>query len=195
MDQAADEDLMNRYRDGDARAFELLYARHKGPLYRYLLRQCGVAALAEELFQDVWMKLINARSRYAARAKFTTYLYHLAHNRLIDHYRRTQTGVPISYDAFDKHEDQNDADESFIEQIADVDTREPDNELDRRRLAQRLLTHITALPEAQREAFLLRAESGLSLEEIATVTGVNAETAKSRLRYALSKLRQSLSKD
>ena len=188
MDNVApDEDLMNCYRDGDAHAFELLYMRHKGPLYRYLLRQCGVAALAEELFQDVWMKLIDARSRYEARAKFTTYLYRLAHNRLIDHYRRTQTGVPISY--------ADDADEPLIEQVADVEAREPDNELDRRRLAQRLLVQIATLPEAQREAFLLREESGLSLEEIAEVTGVNAETAKSRLRYALSKLRQGLTKD
>ena len=94
MDNAApDEELMNRYRDGDAHAFEVLYTRHKGPLYRYLLRQCGAAALAEELFQDVWMKLIRARERYEARAKFTTYLYHLAHNRLIDHYRHAGLGA------------------------------------------------------------------------------------------------------
>jgi len=185
MDNAApDEELMNRYRDGDAHAFEVLYTRHKGPLYRYLLRQCGAAALAEELFQDVWMKLIGARARYEARAKFTTYLYHLAHNRLIDHYRRARAGVPISYD--------DDPDELLIEQVADSELLEPDNELDRRRLGQRLLTQIAALPGAQREAFLLREESGLSLEQIAEVTGVTAETAKSRLRYALTKLRQGL---
>ena len=182
-----DEELMSRYRFGDAGAFEVLYKRHKGPLYRYLLRQCGVAAQAEELFQDVWFKVIRARKRYEARAKFTTYLYHLAHNRLIDHYRRARTGVPISYN--------DDPDEPLLEQVADSPAREPDNELDRRRLGQRLLAQIAALPEAQREAFLLREESGLSLEEIAKVTGVNAETAKSRLRYALNKLRQGLTKD
>jgi RNA polymerase sigma-70 factor (ECF subfamily) len=188
MDNAApDEELMNRYRDGDAHAFEVLYTRHKGPLYRYLLRQCGAAALAEELFQDVWMKLIRARERYEVRAKFTTWLYTLAHNRLIDHYRRATAGVPISYD--------DDPDEPLIEQVADSTAREPDNELDRRRLGKRLLEQITALPEAQREAFLLREESGLSLEEIAKVTGVNAETVKSRLRYALTKLRHGLTKD
>jgi RNA polymerase sigma-70 factor, ECF subfamily len=185
MDNATpDEELMDRYRNGDARAFETLYSRHKGPLYRYLLRQCGVTALAEELVQDVWMKLIRARERYEVRAKFTTYLYHLAHNRLIDHYRHVKTGVPISYD--------DDPDDPLIEQVADTEIREPDNELDRRRLGQRLMANISALPEAQREAFLLREESGLSLDEIARVTGVNAETAKSRLRYALSKLRQGL---
>jgi RNA polymerase sigma-70 factor (ECF subfamily) len=184
---APDEELMSRYREGDARAFEVLYRRHKGSLYRYLLRQCGVAAQAEELFQDVWFKVIRARERYVARAKFTTYLYHLAHNRLIDYYRRNRAGLPISY---------NDGPgDPLIEQVADAEAREPENELDRRRLGQRLLKQITALPEAQREAFLLREESGLSLEEIAKVTGVNAETAKSRLRYALTKLRQGLNKD
>lgn len=180
-DTVSDEELMVRYRDGDAQAFELLYKRHKAPLFRYLRRQCGVVAQAEELFQDVWMKLIGARERYEARAKFTTYLYHLAHNRLIDYYRRAKTGLPMTYD--------DDSDESLIEQVPDTDIHEPDNELDRRRLGQRVLERIAALPQAQRETFLLREEGGLSLAEIATVTGVNAETAKSRLRYAIARLR------
>ena len=188
MDNAAsDEQLMNRYRDGDARAFEVLYTRHKGPLYRYLLRQCGVPAVAEELFQDVWTKLIRARERYEVRAKFTTFLYHLAHNRLIDHYRRAQSGVPISYG--------DDSDEALIEQVADSELRQPDSEFERRRQMQRLLALLAELPEAQREAFLLREESGMSLEEIAETTGVTMETAKSRLRYALVKLRQGMKEE
>ena len=188
MTEATDEELMQRYRDGDARAFEQLYARHKGPVYRYVLRQCGVAALAEELFQDVWMNLIKARERYEVRAKFTTWLYTLAHHRIIDHYRRQAAGVPISYD--------DDPDDTpLIEKVADSELKQPDNEFERRRQAQKLLELLGALPEAQREAFLLREESGLSLEEIATVTGVNAETAKSRLRYALAKLRHGMTKD
>lgn len=186
-DTVSDEALMLHYRDGDAQAFEVLYARHKGPLYRYLRRQCENVAHAEELFQDVWMKLIGARARYEARAKFTTYLYHLAHNRLIDHYRRAKTGIPISYD--------DDADESLIEQVPDTEVREPEHELDRRRLGKRLLEHIAALPQAQREAFLLREEGDLSLAEIAAVTGVNVETAKSRLRYALARLRRDLAEE
>ena len=186
-DDVSDEDLMNRYREGDVQAFEALYRRHKGPLYRYMLRQCSAAAVAEELFQDVWMKLIQARQRYEVRAKFTTYLYHLAHNRLIDHYRRQSTGLPISYD--------DDPDEPLIEQVADNSVFEPDNELARRRQVQLLLQQLGELPEAQREAFLLREESGLSLEQIAEVTGVTAETAKSRLRYALVKLRHGLTRN
>lgn len=186
-DSASDEQLMQHYRDGDARAFEQLYARHKGPLYRYLLRQCGVAAVTEELFQDVWMKLIGARHSYEVRAKFTTWLYHLAHNRLIDHYRRQSSGLPLSFD--------DDPDESLIEQVADSELHQPDNELARRRQAQQLLALLQELPEAQREAFLLREESGLSLEEIAEATGVSRETAKSRLRYALARLRQAMVRD
>ena len=186
-DTDSDEELMNRYREGDATAFEVLYRRHKGPLYRYMLRQCSAAAVAEELFQDVWMKLIHARLRYEVRAKFTTYLYHLAHNRLIDHYRRQSAGIPISYD--------DDAEEPLIEQVADNPLLEPDNELARRRQAQQLLQQLGELPDAQREAFLLREESGLSLAQIAEVTGVTAETAKSRLRYAVAKLRHGLTRN
>lgn len=188
MTEATDEELMQRYRDGDARAFEILYTRHKGPVYRYLLRQCGVVALAEELFQDVWMNLIKARERYEVRARFTTWLYTLAHHRVIDHYRRQAAGVPISYD------DDPD-DEPAIERVPDSEWKQPDNEFERRRQVQRLLELLAQLPEAQREAFLLREEGGLSLEEIAAVTGVNAETAKSRLRYALAKLRQGVIED
>ena len=73
---------------GDPDAFDDLYRRHKGPLYRYMLRQCGDRAAAEELFQDVWLNVIRARATYTVMSRFVTYLYRFAHNRLIDHYRR-----------------------------------------------------------------------------------------------------------
>ncbi|HKQ30227.1 MAG TPA: RNA polymerase sigma factor [Burkholderiales bacterium] len=184
-DSETDEALMAMYQGGDARAFEILYARHKGGLYRYFLRQCGVAATAEELYQDVWTNLIRARERYEVRAKFTTYLYRLAHNRLVDHYRRQASGVPLSYD------DRGDED-PLIERVADSPQRQPEHELDARRQAKQLRALIAQLPEAQREAFLLSEEGGLTLKEIAQTVGVNAETAKSRLRYAVAKLRAGL---
>jgi RNA polymerase sigma-70 factor, ECF subfamily len=180
----SDEDLMLRYRDGDARAFDVLYTRHKAPLFRYLTRQARPPAVVEELFQDIWTGVIKARAGYEVRAKFTTWLYRLAHNRLIDHYRRSATTPKIAND--------NDPEESLIDAIADADFREPENELERRRLGHRLLESIAALPDVQRETFLLREEGGLSIEEIADITGVNFETAKSRLRYALAKLRATL---
>ncbi|NJM13256.1 MAG: RNA polymerase sigma factor [Synechococcaceae cyanobacterium SM1_2_3] len=178
----ADETLMLRYGAGDAAAFTQLYARHKGPLYRYLLRQCNLSAAAEELFQEVWLKVIAARSSYAAQAKFTTWLYTLAHHRLMDHYRASRRRLPVSY-ADDCPE--------WAEAPAPVETQ-PDYQEERRSQATRLLQLLAALPEAQREAFLLKEEAGLSLEAIAEATGTGRETVKSRLRYALNRLRRGL---
>ena len=83
---------------GDAAAFDSLYARHKGGVYRYLARQCRQSGIADELFQDVWMNLIRARASYAPTAKFTTWLYRLAHNRMIDHYRASGHLTLVSSD-------------------------------------------------------------------------------------------------
>lgn len=171
---------MMRYRDGDAGAFETLYGRHKGALYRYFLRQCGIKPVAEELFQDVWMKLVGARHRYQPTAKFTTFLFHLAHNRLVDHYRRQSTGLPLSYAG---------CDHSNVDEVAAPHSN-PQQQVESQQRVNRLLNNIKALPEAQREALLMREEGGLSVDEIAKVTGVTKETAKSRLRYAVHKLRQ-----
>jgi RNA polymerase sigma-70 factor (ECF subfamily) len=184
--ESSDEELMLCYRDGDAGAFDALYARHKGGVYRYLLRQCRVAAAAEELFQDVWMNLVRARSTYTVQAKFTTYLYRLAHNRLIDHYRKGSHAAMVSLD---------DEDGEAIAELPDERERPAADALDARRQAQRLLELIGALPEAQREAFLMQQESGMSVEEIAQATGVTRETAKSRLRYAMAKLKQGLERE
>lgn len=176
----SDEALMLRYRDGDAKAFELLYQRHKGPMYRYLLRQCGSRALAEELFQDVWTRLIQARSRYVVKAGFTTWLFRIAHNRLVDHYRRQAHGVVMTACA------------GPLPEPPVAASQEPENRVHGEQRLQRLLTLLEALPDEQREAFLLREEAGLSVAEIGRVTGTARETAKSRLRYAVQRLREGL---
>jgi RNA polymerase sigma-70 factor (ECF subfamily) len=176
-----DEELMLAYRAGDAAAFDALYARHKGGVFRYLRRQSGNASVAEELFQDVWMRLIDARGRYEPQAKFTTWLYTIAHNRLMDHFRASGRATLASYD---------DEDDPPPEPVAD--TPRPEEMLARKQDAARLLAAIDALPPAQREAFLLQQETTMSVEEIAAATGVNRETAKSRLRYAMAKLRAQL---
>lgn len=181
-DDDTDETFMLCYRDGDADAFARLYARHRGPLYRYLLRQCGQPAIAEELFQDVWLKLIAARAGYTVRARFSTWLYRIAHNRLVDFYRASARGLPVSY-ADDCPE--------WAEVPAPEDAQ-PEIREDRRRQSERLLELLAELPEAQREAVLLKEEAELSLEEIAQVTGTGRETVKSRLRYALARLRRGL---
>jgi RNA polymerase sigma-70 factor (ECF subfamily) len=180
--EPSDEALMIAYRDGDAAAFTLLYARHRGGLYRYLLRQCGKAAAAEELFQDVWLNLIRARTRYVAEARFATYLYRIAHNRLIDHFRRATLRPAACED---------DASETIAELPAERRSQ-PDARLQGKAAIERFMVLLNGLPEPQREAFVMHEEAGLSVEEIARATGVNTETAKSRLRYALTKLRRGL---
>jgi RNA polymerase sigma-70 factor, ECF subfamily len=178
----ADEELMLSYGGGDADAFEALYRRHRGPLYRFLLRQVNDSAIAEELFQDVWMRVIDSRERYEPRARFTSWVYAIAHNRLMDFYRASGRARFL-------------AQEESAEVLDNLpaDDIPPDALIDRKRAAERLLAALSGLPEVQREAFLLQQEGDLSVEEIGAVTGVSRETAKSRLRYAVAKLRASLS--
>jgi len=182
--EASDEELMLRYGRGDARAFEQLYRRHRLPLYRFLLRQVGNAESAEELFQDLWMRVVNSRGRYEARAKFTSWVYAIAHNRLMDFYRADGRASFLS------HEES----ESILEDTPAAEIA-ADLRLDRKRSVERLLAALGELPDAQREAFLLQQEGELSIEEIAAATGVGPETAKSRLRYAVAKLRAGLGKE
>lgn len=177
-----DEDLMVAYRDGNAAAFDELYRRHKAPLYRYLLRQCRDAAAAEDLFQDIWTNVVRSRANYAVAARFTTYLYCLAHNRLIDHYRRRAPAALMSFDD----------DEAALPELQAPVHEQPERIFDVKAQAAQLLALLDALPEAQRESFVLQHEAGMTLEEIAAVTGVTRETAKSRLRYAMTKLRSGM---
>jgi RNA polymerase sigma-70 factor (ECF subfamily) len=181
---AADEDLMLRYAAGEVAAFETLYQRHKGGVFRYLLRH-GASNASEELAQDVWASLIRVRAQYQATAKFTTYLYRLAHNRLIDFYRAEGRAEWVSRDADGDTED-------FVASLPGLRTDQPEVQLESKNIAERIRAAITALPPAQREAFLLQQEAGLSVAEIAEATAVPEETAKSRLRYAINKLRAQL---
>ncbi len=171
---------MMQYRDGTLAAFETLYRRHKDPLYRYLLRGCARPDVAAELFQDVWASLIRVRGSYQPRARFSTWLYRMAHNRLIDHLRQLpRAPLPLE--------------DEMIPAAAEHER--PEAQALARESAARLRRALAALPAEQREAFLLHEEAGLSLEEIAEVSGVGRETVKSRLRYGLAKLREALGHD
>ena len=177
-DEATDEELMMSYGAGNADAFDVLYQRYKAPLYRFVLRQCGSQAV-DELFQDIWLKVINARSHYQVTASFKTWIYHLARNRIIDLYRRNNIRPA-----------DNNADE--LDSLASTSIAQPEVHLQTQNQYQVLLNAIAELPADQKEAFLLREEAGLSVEQIAGTCGINVETAKSRLRYAVSKLRHKL---
>jgi RNA polymerase sigma-70 factor (ECF subfamily) len=175
-DAASDEQLMLAWAGGDAAAFEPLYSRHRTRLFRFLLRQLRDQALAEELFQDTWQRVIAGRAGWKPDAPFGVWLYRIAHNRLADHWRAASHRPPAPEDA-----DQRAA------RLPDPDTPEHNlSEFERRRQLQLALD---ALPPEQREVVLLRLEQELTLEEIGAVTGVGRETVKSRLRYAMDKLR------
>lgn len=174
---------MQAYATGDAAAFDALYARHKGGVYRYLLRHCGNAGAADELFQDVWMNVIRARASYAPSAKFATWIYRIAHNRLIDHWRATGR-VELVHAGPD--------DDDPLDALPGARNDEPEVRASANQIGARLAKALRTIPPAQREAFLLHQEGGLDLAEIAAITGAGVETVKSRIRYAVDKLRTEL---
>ena len=182
----SDEALMLRYQAGDAAAFDALYARHRGGLFRFITRQCRARARAEEIFQDVWMSLIQAAERYRVEAQFRTWLYTLAHNKLMDYFRANARAEAVLYDVNDA------GSEAETNEGIGSRTQEPLVQAEARQQAAAILRLLGALPAPQREAFLLHEEGGLSVEEIAQATGVSFEAAKSRLRYAVAKLREGL---
>lgn len=175
----SDESLMLAWAGGEAAAFAPLYARHRVRLYRFLLRQLRDPALADELFQDVWQRVVAARHGWTPEAPFGTWLYRIAHNRMTDHWRSLRHRPAAPEDA-----DQRAA------RIPDPDT--PERSLSEFEQRRQLQLALDALPPEQREVLLLRLEQELTLEEIGAITGVGRETVKSRLRYAMDKLRARL---
>ena len=174
MREISDEKLMQRYAKGDAKAFDQLYARHRAPLYRYFIRQVNNPATANDLYQGAWEKIIKARHSFRPKAPFKAWMYRIAHNHLVDYFRRLRPEDSVEPDTLsDTHTDPS---RGAIEN--------EQNEL--------LRAGISALPVDQRNTLLLKLESGLKMEEIARVTGVGRETVKSRLRYAVNYLKRSL---
>lgn len=178
---------MLAYAAGHAGSFDTLYARHKGGVYRYILRHCRDAAIADEIFQDVWMNAIRVRASYVPTARFTTWLYTLAHHRVVDHWRASGHVKLASIDNDDDGEARD-----IVESIPGSALDEPETRAAAAELGAQLTRALEALPAEQRDAFLLQYEGGLSLGEIAQATGVGQETVKSRLRYATAKLRSAL---
>ncbi|MCT6719755.1 sigma-70 family RNA polymerase sigma factor [Acidovorax sp. K2F] len=172
------------YAGGDMAAFDRLYARHELAVWRFVFRSVKVQAVADDLLQDVWFAVARNAARYEVKARFRTWLFTLAHHRLVDHLRTA------------KHHASLDASDDDARSLADTLVADsgfgPVRQLQSREQAAALIAAVEQLPLEQREAFLLQAEGDLSVQEIAEATGVNFETAKSRLRYARASLRQHL---
>ena len=174
MREISDEKLMQRYAKGDAKAFDQLYARHRAPLYRYFIRQVSNPATANDLYQGAWEKIIKARHSFRPKAPFKVWMYRIAHNHLVDHFRRLRPEDSVEPDT-----------------LSDTHT-DPSKDAIENERNELLRAGINALPLDQRNTLLLKLESGLKMEEIAKVTGVGRETVKSRLRYAVNYLKRSL---
>ena len=197
QDREPDDDaLMRAFAQGDARAFERLYARHHAALYRFVRRVLGRQAgtQADEVFQDTWLRVVNARQRWAPQgATFRTWLFTLAHRRAIDLLRKS--GREVVLDAPDDEREPwqpaGDAQawQAWPAAASQAGVGAVEDQAFWRAAGQRLLDCLEALPAVQRSAFLLHHEDGLALDELARALEVGFETAKSRLRYAMSKLR------
>lgn len=175
----SDESLMLKYQQGDSAAFEELYTRHKNSLYSYLYRSHVDLAVIEEIAQETWIAVIKAAEKYRASAKFKTYLYAIAHRKLVDFWRKNKLDQLV--DRVDE------SGEQIVDKVADP-ARPPSDSVD---LSMDLLLALESLSKEQQQAFLLK-EEGFTRREIAVMTGSNEETIKSRIRYATSHLKRTL---
>jgi RNA polymerase sigma-70 factor (ECF subfamily) len=190
--EPTDDALMAAYARGDATAFERLYARHQAGLYRFVRRLLGtaLAAQVDEVFQDTWLRVVHARASWAPQgASFRTWLFTLAHHRVIDLLRKS--GREVALDAFEGEDGEpwQPEGEAWQHWPAPSSTLASEDLAFWRRAGERLLNCLDELPLPQRSAFLLHHDDGLALDDVARALEVGFETAKTRLRYAMSKLR------
>ena len=179
-----DEALMLAFARGNMNAFEQLYDRHETGVWRFVFRSVQNQAVADDLVQELWFAVARTAASYEPTAKFKTWLFTMARNRVIDHARTAKDHASI--DA------KNDDGESMFSDLAADSRLGPLRQVTSREQAKALLAAIEQLPPDQREAFLLQAEGDMSVDDIAAATGVSFETAKSRLRYARNKLKELL---
>ena len=174
MHERSDEALMQAWAGGSMAAFEQLYERYRGPLYRYILRLAGNEVTANDLYQGCWEKVIRARRRYRPAAPFRAWLFRIARNHVVDHYRRERPSAELREEQLESNNPGPDV--ALAEQGREMDLRQA----------------VDTLPDEQRDFLLLKLEAGIELQTIADISGIGRETAKSRLRYALAKLRKTL---
>ncbi len=191
LEDLSDEDLMLRYAEqDDSRAFELLVSRHEDALLNYITKRCGGRrGEAEELLQETFLRVVRSADGYEPKAKFTTWLYTIARNLCIDRSRRQSDQTELSMD--EPLGDEPDAD-ALVDRMADEDASAATVEHDRKQFRQQLAEALEALPDDQRDVFVMRECSGLKYREISDVVDAPVPTIKSRMRYALETLRRHL---
>jgi len=183
-----DPELLRRYLAGDKEAFERLYANHDRRCFDFIRRMLATAdeATVEDLHQEVWIAVARQAASFDERkARFVTWLFTVARNKVMDHFRGSHGVVRLAGDLGEQAE-------ASLADLADAPAIDPECIVHNRQLAAALLHEVQALPFAQRETFVLFAHRQLSLEEVAQITHVGLETAKSRLRYARQTLRTRL---
>ena len=179
--QKTDHELIHQFRDGDLHALEVLILRHKDKLYTSILFLVKDKYLAEDIFQDVLIKVIDTirGGRYTEEGKFLPWAMRIAHNLCVDHFRKVKRTPAI------KTSDDRDIFEvlNFTEEGADV-------KMMKRQSHDRVRQMLDMLPEDQREVIILRHYADLSFKEIASLTNCSINTALGRMRYGLINLRK-----
>ncbi len=181
--ERSDEQLMLAFQKGDTQAFEMLLTRHEKGVYGFALRMLGDSMLAEEVAQESFLRIIQSASRYRAKASFRNYLYRIARNLCVDLLRK-RPREPRTPDL--------DAGSPGTPEGIPDGNPGPENYVEAAQLRSAIRRALATLPADQREAFLLKEVKGMKLQDVAAITGANLNTVKSRLRYALTRLREHL---
>lgn len=185
-EEPTDEELLAAYQQGDTGAFELLLRRHRAPLFSFLLRMLGDRTRAEDLAQETFLRIVKGAQAWEQRARFQTWLYTIARNLCVDQSRRDRFRRADSLDQTGP-----DDEPPLVDSVAGSEI-DPARGAESVRLRPVLQKALLALPVEQREVFILREQAGLPFKEIAETVGVNENTVKSRMRYALEGLRKAL---
>lgn len=189
--EPTDEMLMVRYQRGDREAFAALLRRYKSSIYNFSLRQLRAPSLAEDVTQDVFLRVVQNAGEFKHEARFSTWLYTIARNLCVDQLRKLGHRRHASLDQPAPGAPEDGA--PLVEAIA---ATHPTASVERSAVATQMAASIEraldALPEEQREVFLLREVGNLPFRDIAQMTGVGENTVKSRMRYALDRLQEAL---
>lgn len=185
LEALGDEQLMERYAGGDVVAFEILLGRHERKLLNFVYRSVGDRDRATDLVQDIWVRVVKTADRYKPQAKFTTWLFTIARNACIDESRRRAKRRTSSLDA----PISDDSETARVERVHDPAAVGASTRMTRDEFLDRLREGLAALPDEQREVFVLRHYEGMRFVEIAQLFGLSENTVKSRMRYALATLR------